>query len=85
LGFRLLLTITMGLSYEPSIFDNIDELLAAGGEMTRLEYEDEAYRLRFARIKRLTPPVLAFFPWIRLALKKPPRLAVADRHSRDCR
>jgi hypothetical protein len=52
----------MGLSYEPSIFDNIDELLAAGGEITRLEYEDEAYRLWFARIKRLMPPVLPFLP-----------------------
>jgi hypothetical protein len=43
----------MGLSYELGVFDNIEELLAAGGEMTRPEYEDEAYRLRAARIKRL--------------------------------
>ena len=43
----------MGLSYELGVFDNIDELLAAGGEITRPEYEDEAYRLRAARIKRL--------------------------------
>ena len=49
----MLLSNAMGLSYELGVFDNIDELLAAGGEMTRPEYEDEAYRLRAARIKRL--------------------------------
>ena len=49
----MLLSTAMGLSYELGVFDNIDELLAAGGEMTRPEYEDEAYRLRAARIKRL--------------------------------
>jgi hypothetical protein len=49
----MLLSTAMGLSYELGVFDNVDELLAAGGEMTRPEYEDEAYRLRAARIKRL--------------------------------
>ncbi|CAG8976872.1 hypothetical protein HYALB_00003483 [Hymenoscyphus albidus] len=49
----MLLSTAMGLAYELGVFDNIDELLAAGGEMTRPEYEDEAYRLRAARIKRL--------------------------------
>lgn len=49
----MLLSTAMSLSYELGVFDNIDELLAAGGEMTRPEYEDEAYRLRAARIKRL--------------------------------
>ncbi|KAF4631749.1 hypothetical protein G7Y89_g6391 [Cudoniella acicularis] len=49
----MLLSTAMGLSYELGVFDNIDELLAAGGEMMRPEYEDEAYRLRAARIKRL--------------------------------
>lgn len=49
----MLLSTAMGLAYELGVFDNIDELLAAGGEMTRPEYEEEAYRLRAARIKRL--------------------------------
>jgi hypothetical protein len=49
----MLLSNAMGLSYELGVFDNIDELLAAGGEMTRPEYENESYRLRAARIKRL--------------------------------
>jgi hypothetical protein len=49
----MLLSTAMGLSYELGVFDNIEELLAAGGEMTRPEYDDEAYRLRAARIKRL--------------------------------
>ncbi|CAL3969249.1 unnamed protein product [Diplocarpon coronariae] len=49
----MLLSTAMGLSYELGVFDKIEELLAAGGEMTRPEYEDEAYRLRAARIKRL--------------------------------
>lgn len=49
----MLLSTAMGLSYELGVFDNIDELLASGGEMTRPEYDDEAYRLRAARIKRL--------------------------------
>jgi hypothetical protein len=49
----MLLSTAMGLSYELGVFDNIEELLAAGGEMTRPEYEDESYRMRAARIKRL--------------------------------
>lgn len=49
----MLLSTAMGLSYELGVFDEIEELLAEGGEMTRPEYEDEAYRLRAARIKRL--------------------------------
>jgi len=49
----MLLSTAMGLSYELGVFDNIDELLAAGGDITRPEYEDEPYRLRAARIKRL--------------------------------
>ncbi|EKD20435.1 c6 zinc finger domain containing protein [Drepanopeziza brunnea f. sp. 'multigermtubi' MB_m1] len=49
----MLLSTAMGLSYELGVFDEIEELLAQGGEMTRPEYEDEAYRLRAARIKRL--------------------------------
>jgi hypothetical protein len=49
----MLLSTGMGLSYELGVFDDIEELLAQGGEMTRPEYEDEAYRLRAARIKRL--------------------------------
>jgi hypothetical protein len=49
----MLLSTGMGLSYELGVFDNIAELLDAGGEMTRPEYEDESYRLRAGRIKRL--------------------------------
>ncbi|KAL3423194.1 Transcriptional activator ARO80 [Phlyctema vagabunda] len=49
----MLLSTAMGLSYELGVFDDIDELLDAGGEMTRPEYEDEPYRVRAARIKRL--------------------------------
>jgi len=37
----MLLSTAMGLSYELGVFDNIEELLAAGGEMTRPEYEDK--------------------------------------------
>jgi hypothetical protein len=43
----------MGLSYELGVFDQIEEQLALGGDMARPEYEDEAYRLRAARIKKL--------------------------------
>ncbi|RDL39500.1 Uncharacterized protein BP5553_03840 [Venustampulla echinocandica] len=49
----MLLSTAMGLAYELGVFDNIEELIAAGGEMTRPEYEDEGYRLRAGRIKRL--------------------------------
>lgn len=49
----MLLSTAMGLSYELGVFDNIEELVAAGAEITRPEYTDEAYQLRAARIKRL--------------------------------
>lgn len=49
----MLLSNAMGLSYELGVFDQIDEQLAVGGDMARPEYEDEAYRLRAARIKKL--------------------------------
>ncbi|KAL1844386.1 hypothetical protein VTJ49DRAFT_65 [Mycothermus thermophilus] len=48
----MLLSTGMGLAYELGVFDDIDELLAAGA-ITRPEYEDESYRLRANRIKRL--------------------------------
>ena len=38
--------------HRDDVFDDIDELLAANA-ITRPEYEDEAYRLRAMRIKRL--------------------------------
>lgn len=48
----MLLSTAMGLAYELGVFDDVDELLAAGA-ITRPEYEEEAYRLRASRIKRL--------------------------------
>ncbi|KAK3302324.1 uncharacterized protein B0T15DRAFT_514369 [Chaetomium strumarium] len=48
----MLLSTGLGLAYELGIFDDIDELLAAGA-ITRPEYEEESYRLRANRIKRL--------------------------------
>jgi hypothetical protein len=48
----MLLSTGMGLAYELGVFDDIDELLAAGA-ISRPEYEDESYRLRANRIKRL--------------------------------
>lgn len=48
----MLLTASMGLGYELGVFDNIDELLDSGA-ISRPEYEDENYRLRADRIKRL--------------------------------
>ena len=48
----MLLSTAMGLAYELGVFDEIEELLAAGG-ITRPEYEEETYRLRAYRIKRL--------------------------------
>ncbi|EJT81017.1 hypothetical protein GGTG_01006 [Gaeumannomyces tritici R3-111a-1] len=48
----MLLSTAMGLAYELGVFDDIDELLAAGA-ITRPEYEEETYRLRAHRIKRL--------------------------------
>lgn len=46
----MLLSTAMGLAYELGVFDNIDALLA---DITRPEYEDESYRLRAMRSKRL--------------------------------
>ncbi|KAK3692050.1 hypothetical protein B0T22DRAFT_475020 [Podospora appendiculata] len=48
----MLLSTGMGLAYELGVFDDIEELVAAGA-ITRPEYEEETYRLRAARIKRL--------------------------------
>ncbi|KAI1489214.1 hypothetical protein F5X96DRAFT_670941 [Biscogniauxia mediterranea] len=48
----MLLSNALGLAYELGVFDDIDELLVANA-ITRPEYEDEAYRLRAMRIKRL--------------------------------
>lgn len=48
----MLLTAAMGLGYELGVFDNIDELLDSGA-ISRPEYEEETYRLRADRIKRL--------------------------------
>lgn len=48
----MLLSTGMGLAYELGVFDDIDELLATGA-ITRPEYEEESYRLRASRIKRL--------------------------------
>jgi len=49
----MLLSTAMGLSYELGVFDEIDQMVEAGGDMARPEYNDEAYRLRAARIKKL--------------------------------
>ncbi|KAH6658134.1 hypothetical protein BKA67DRAFT_206986 [Truncatella angustata] len=46
----MLLSTAMALAYELGVFDNIDVVLA---DITRPEYEDEGYRLRATRIKRL--------------------------------
>ena len=48
----MLLSTAMGLAYELGVFDDIDDLLATEA-ITRPEYEDESYRLRAYRIKRL--------------------------------
>lgn len=48
----MLLTAAMGLGYELGVFDNIEELLDSGA-ISRPEYEEETYRLRADRIKRL--------------------------------
>ncbi|KAG9242958.1 hypothetical protein BJ878DRAFT_554005 [Calycina marina] len=49
----MLLSTAMGLSYELGVFDDLDELLADGGEIVRPEYEEGGYQLRAGRIKRL--------------------------------
>jgi len=48
----MLLSTAMGLAYELGVFDDFDELLATGA-IDRPEYEEELYRLRAFRIKRL--------------------------------
>lgn len=48
----MLLSTGMGLAYELGVFDEIDEMMSAG-TITRPEYEEETYRLRASRIKRL--------------------------------
>jgi len=48
----MLLTTAMGLAYELGVFDDINELLLDGA-ITRPEYEEETYRQRASRIKRL--------------------------------
>ena len=48
----MLLSTALGLGYELGVFDDIDELLETGA-ITRPEYEEETYRLRAFRIKRL--------------------------------
>ncbi|EFX03292.1 c6 zinc finger domain containing protein [Grosmannia clavigera kw1407] len=48
----MLLSTAMGLAYELGVFDDLGEMLAAGAIM-RPEYEEETYRLRANRIKRL--------------------------------
>ncbi|KAI1326005.1 transcriptional activator ARO80 [Xylariaceae sp. FL0255] len=48
----MLLSNAQGLAYELGVFDDIDELLATNA-ITRPEYEDESYRTRAMRIKRL--------------------------------
>lgn len=48
----MLLSTAMGLAYELGVFDDIDELLKDDA-ITRPEYQDEVYRQRAIRIKRL--------------------------------
>jgi len=48
----MLLSTATGLAYELGVFDDIDELLRDGA-ITRPEYEEETYRQRAYRIKRL--------------------------------
>ncbi|KAL5594568.1 hypothetical protein BROUX41_001492 [Berkeleyomyces rouxiae] len=48
----MLLSTALGLAYELGVFDDIDELLR-DGSIPRPEYEDEGYRQRAYRIKRL--------------------------------
>lgn len=49
----MLLSNAMGLSYELGVFDDIEDLVASGGETQRPEYSEEPYRQRAARIKKL--------------------------------
>ncbi|OLN82731.1 Transcriptional activator ARO80 [Colletotrichum chlorophyti] len=48
----MLLSTAMGLAYELGVFDDVDELLRDGA-ISRPEYEEEVYRQRAYRIKRL--------------------------------
>jgi hypothetical protein len=48
----MLLSTAMGLAFELGVFDDIDELLRDGA-IDRPEYEEETYRQRAYRIKRL--------------------------------
>ncbi|KAL2760885.1 hypothetical protein ACRALDRAFT_1027502 [Sodiomyces alcalophilus JCM 7366] len=48
----MLLSTAMGLAYELGVFDDIDELMR-NGAISRPEYEEETYRQRANRIKRL--------------------------------
>lgn len=48
----MLLSTAMGLAYELGVFDDIDEMLKDDA-ITRPEYQDEVYRQRAFRIKRL--------------------------------
>ncbi|WYZ39804.1 hypothetical protein EsH8_IV_000145 [Colletotrichum jinshuiense] len=48
----MLLSTAMGLAYELGVFDDIDEMLRDGA-ISRPEYEEEVYRQRAYRIKRL--------------------------------
>jgi hypothetical protein len=48
----MLLSTAMGLAYELGVFDDIEELLRDGA-IDRPEYEEETYRQRAYRIKRL--------------------------------
>ena len=48
----MLLSTAMGLAYELGVFDDIDELLKDDA-ITRPEFQDEGYRTRANRIKRL--------------------------------
>ncbi|XP_044717661.1 fungal zn(2)-Cys(6) binuclear cluster domain-containing protein [Hirsutella rhossiliensis] len=48
----MLLSTAMGLAYELGVFDDIDEMLKDDA-ITRPEFQDEGYRMRANRIKRL--------------------------------
>lgn len=74
----MLLSTAMGLGYELGVFDDIDELLKDDA-ITRPEYQDEVYRQRANRIKRLliiyTTQLAGRLGWTSMA---PERLRRAD-------
>lgn len=74
----MLLSTAMGLGYELGVFDDIDELLKDDA-ITRPEYQDEVYRQRANRIKRLlliyTTQLAGRLGWTSMA---PERLRKAD-------